>query len=192
MKSKIKQLISDTKDFKPYNQCITCENFGKTCGGANFLSMHIKRMGEWARIRKEYLGLTNENIAQATGVSVATVARFLAGTIEELKVTTAQAILGFLSNDFCGSMPCYAINSIEPIETTSPVTSQKIQQYEKDIQRLENQIVDLVCENQKKIDFLRAELEKRTLSLMKKDEIIEKKDAIIEKKDAIIERLLTK
>ena len=192
MKSKIKQLVSETKDSKPYNQCITCAHFGKTCGGANFLSMNIKRMGEWARIRKEYLGWNNEYIATETGVSVTTVARFLAGHIEELKVTTAQAILGFLSNDFCGSMPCYDMNSVEPADAPHPVTAHKLQQYEKDIQRLENQIVDLICENQKKIDFLKSELEKRTLSLMKRDEIIEKKDAIIEKKDAIIERLLTK
>ena len=189
MKSKIKQLVSETKDSKPYNQCITCGHFGKTCGGANFLSMHVKRMGEWARIRKEYLGWTNEYIANETGVSEGTIARFLAGHLDEIKVTTAQAILGFLSNDFCGSMPCYDFNSVE---TSSPVSDLKIQHYEKQIASLEKQIVDLIGENQKNIDFLKAELEKRTLSLMRKDEIIEKKDAIIEKKDDIIERLLTK
>ena len=76
MKSKIKQLVADTKDSKPYNQCITCGHFGTTCGGANFLSMPIYRMGEWARIRKEYLGWTNEYIAEQTGVSLGTVTRF--------------------------------------------------------------------------------------------------------------------
>ena len=161
MKSKIKQLVTETRDTKPYNQCITCAHFGKTCGGANFLSMNIHRMGEWARIRKEYLGWTNEYIATETGVSLTTVANFLAGHMEDIKLTTAQAILGFLSNDFAGAMPCYDMNSPETETSVSPLTFQKMQQLEREVARLEQQLTDAKAEEARKIEYLRAEIEKR-------------------------------
>ena len=168
MKSKIKQLVADTKDSKPYNQCITCGHFGTTCGGANFLSMPIYRMGEWARIRKEYLGWTNEYIADQTGVSLGTVTRFLAGHTDDIKLTTVQAIIGLLSKDFCGSMPCYDFNSVE---ASSPIAELKIQYYERAISQLKEQLAEAKDEAQKKIDYLRAD---------------------IAKKDALIEKLVSK
>lgn len=178
MKSKIKQLVTETIDTKPYNQCITCAHFGKTCGGANFLSMNIHRMGEWARIRKEYLGWTNEYIATETGVSLTTVANFLAGHMEDIKLTTAQAILGFLSNDFAGSMPCYDMNSPETETSVSPLTFQKMQQLERENARLERELIETKEDSRRKLIYL-------------KDAIVQK-DALIEKKDALIEKLTNK
>lgn len=174
MKSKIRQMVADTVDSKPYNQCITCTRLGKTCGGANFLSMQIIRMGEWARIRKEYLGWTNEYIATETGISQTTIAKFLSGNIEDLKVSTAQTILGFLSCNFNGSMPCYDFNSPDMIETHTPISAQKIQHLEKEIASLEKQLLEAKEEAQRKIDYLKAEN-------MRKDALLEKKDLLIEK-----------
>ena len=192
MKTKVRQFAIAYPDLAQLGLCITCEDLGNTCKGSSLSAMTVEQCSVWCRLRKEFVGITNEQISQGTGISIKTVANFLAGNVDDVKLTTALTIMKYLCYGFKGVCPCLKQMINDTADTPYPVNAQKLQQYEKDIQRLEKQIVDLICENQKKIDFLKSELEKRTLSLMKRDEIIEKKDAIIEKKDAIIERLLTK
>ena len=192
MKTKVRQFAVAYPELAELALCITCEDLGVTCKGSSLSAMTVEQRSVWCRLRKEFLGLTNEDISQGTKISIKTVANFHAGNVDDVKLTTSHTIMSFLCNGFGGVCPCLKQMITDSADAPHPVNAQKLQQYEKDIQRLEKQIVDLICENQKKIDFLKSELEKRTLSLMKRDEIIEKKDAIIEKKDSIIERLLTK
>jgi hypothetical protein len=192
LKTKVRQFALAYPDLAQLGLCITCEDLGNSCKGSSLSAMTVEQRSAWCRLRKEYLGITNEQISQGTKISIKTVANFLAGNVDDVKLTTSHTIMTYLCNGFQGVCPCLKQMINDTADTPHPVNAHKLQQYEKDIQRLEKQLVDVICENQKKIDFLKAELEKRTLSLMRKDEIIEKKDAIIEKKDDIIERLLTK
>lgn len=96
---------------KPYNRCIDCMHIGNLCDGPNFLAMDPNRIAEWARLRKDYLHFkdpkwTNEYIASKTGYSYTTVSKFMAGRIEDLKVSTASAILRVLVNGTWGQYPC--------------------------------------------------------------------------------------
>lgn len=96
---------------KPYNRCIDCVHIGVICDGPNFFAMDVKRMSEWARLRKDYLHRkdpkwTNEYIARQADVSYTTVSRFMAGDIEDLRVTTAAAIFRVLVNGTWGQYPC--------------------------------------------------------------------------------------
>lgn len=181
LKTKVRQFAIAYPDLAQLGSCITCDDLGNTCKGSSLSSMNVEQRSAWCRLRKEYIGITNEQISQGTGISIKTVANFLAGNVDDVKLTTSHTIMKYLCNGFEGVCPCLKKMITETTEASHPVTAQKIQQYEKDILRLEKQIVDLICENQKKIDFLRAELEKQADSLMRKDEIIEKKDALIER-----------
>ena len=96
---------------KPYNQCLDCIYIGKKCDGPNFLAMDIKRLSEWARLRKNYmhskdLKWTNEHIANLSGLSLTTVSRFLSGDLEDIKLSTAAAIVRVLVNGTWGQYPC--------------------------------------------------------------------------------------
>lgn len=96
---------------KPYNRCIDCIHLGVRCDGPNFLAMDIRRLSEWARLRKDYLHSkdpkwTNQYIAEQADVSYTTVSRFMVGDLEDIKFTTAAAILRVLVNGTWGQYPC--------------------------------------------------------------------------------------
>lgn len=96
---------------KPYNRCIDCIYIGVHCDGPNFLAMDIARLSEWARLRKDYLHRkdprwTNEYVARQADVSYTTVSRFMVGDLDDIKFSTAAAILRVLINGTWGQYPC--------------------------------------------------------------------------------------
>lgn len=96
---------------KPYNQCLDCIYIGKKCDGPNFLAMDIKRLSEWSRLRKNFLHSkeqkwTNEYIANLSGLSLTTVSRFLSGDLDDIKLSTAAAIVRVLVDGSWGQYPC--------------------------------------------------------------------------------------
>lgn len=86
---------------KPYNACIICGHIGKHCDGPNFLAMRIQRICEWCRLRKEYLHSqdpkwTNAHVAELAQLSKISVDRFLAGAVEDIKLSTLTRIVRVL------------------------------------------------------------------------------------------------
>lgn len=96
---------------KPYDVCVSCAHIGVRCDGPNFYAMDISRLAEWCRSRKDFLHSqdkkwTNAYITEESGLSKATVDRFLAGSLDDLKVSTVQSILRVLVNGTWGQYPC--------------------------------------------------------------------------------------
>lgn len=97
---------------KPYNRCIDCMYIGKSCDGPNFLAMDIRRLCEWARLRKEYLHSkdpkwTNAYIANCSDVSLGTVNRVLSGEkVDDLRLSTAAMVVKVLVDGTWGQYPC--------------------------------------------------------------------------------------
>ena len=188
MKTKVRQFAVAYPELAELGLCITCEDLGYTCKGSSLSAMNVEQRSNWCRLRKEYLGITNEDISQGTKISIKTVANFLAGNVDDVKLTTSHTIMSYLCSDFQGVCPCLKQMITDTADAPHPLNAHKIQTLERDIARLEKQLADSALESQKKIDFLRAELEKKSDAVRKKDSIIEKKDDIIEKKDSIIEK----
>lgn len=102
-----------TKEEKPYDKCIVCEHLGVCCDGPNFLAMTLERWCEWCRLRKEYLGLTNEKIAEDANVAKITVTRIMAlSNIGDIHLSTMQAVTRVLVGGTWGQYPC-------PLDTVS-------------------------------------------------------------------------
>lgn len=102
-----KNILTD----KPYDVCVTCVHIGEKCDGPNFYAMSTPRLAEWCRGRKDFLHLTdkkwtNAYIAEEARLSKVTVDRFLAGGLDDLKVSTVQNILRVLINGTWGQYPC--------------------------------------------------------------------------------------
>lgn len=85
----------------PYNQCIYCIDIGKLCDGPDFLALSIRGMSAWCRLRKDYLHAldskwTNAYVAELAHVAKISVDRFLAGKIEDIKLSTIARIIQVL------------------------------------------------------------------------------------------------
>lgn len=91
---------------KPYNACLDCVNLGKTCDGPNFLAMSIERWVEWCRMRKTYLGWTNQKLADISGIALPSIERIFAGKTKDPMLSTVQHITKALVNGSWGQYPC--------------------------------------------------------------------------------------
>ena len=92
---------------KPYNRCITCPHRKVRCDGPRTAGLPLDRWCEYMRDLKEVNGLTNQKIADISGVSVKTIERLMAGKPDQdIMRDTARRI----ENAIIGSTskyPCY-------------------------------------------------------------------------------------
>ena len=144
---------------KPYNMCINCDHLGNACDGPNFLAMSTERWCEWCRIRKEYLELTNADIAETSGVSLVSVGRIMSGAAKDVRLTTMQAITKVLVNGTWGTHPC-AMKALPP-----EVIYQDRPEVLAECKNLQEQH----AEDERKIAFLRKQLEIKDTQIMEKD-----------------------
>ena len=92
---------------KPYNRCLSCPHRQVRCDGPRSSAMKLDRWCEFMRDMKEVNGLTNQEIAEKTGISIRTIDRLMAMNCEnDIMRETARliedAIIGS-SNQY----PCY-------------------------------------------------------------------------------------
>ncbi len=169
-----------TYEEKPYNRCIDCMHIGKKCDGPNFLAMETPRLCEWARLRKDYLHSqnpkwTNAYIANEADTSKTTVDRFLAGDMDDLKLSTAARIIKVLVNGTWGQYPC-ALAAMG--ENFNPAIIEQCRQLQATLNDISNRhkedIAAVKAEAQTKIDFLRGQVEFKQSQMDAKDKIIDK------------------
>lgn len=92
---------------KPYNRCISCPHRKVRCDGPRTACLPLDRWCEYMRDLKEINGLTNQDIADASGVSIKTIERLMAqDSSQDIRRETARMI----ENAIIGSSskyPCY-------------------------------------------------------------------------------------
>ena len=168
-----------TYEEKPYNRCIDCVYIGKECDGPNFLAMTIDRWCEWCRYRKDYIHLTNAEIAERAGLSEVTVKRIIAGNASGLLVDTMQRVTKVLVYGKWGQYPCAMAAHGEPEEMKAAAEECK---------RLQDSIAEIRSDSQRKIDHLKAQIDQQTRLLQDRYEFLKQKDSVIERREAEIEQ----
>lgn len=118
MKNTVINLADHITEDKPYNKCIACPNLGKRCDGPNFLAMSGERWVEWCKLRKDYLGWSNQNLSDLSGISKPTIDRILAGHGGDIRNSTMEAITKALVNGSWGQFPCADPNPGEGDQVT--------------------------------------------------------------------------
>jgi len=92
---------------KPYNRCLSCPHRKVRCDGPRTAGLPLDRWCEYMRDLKELNKLTNQDIADASGVSVKTIERIMAlNSDQDIMRETARRI----ENAIIGSTskyPCY-------------------------------------------------------------------------------------
>lgn len=159
---------------KPYNKCLPCQHrIEKRCDGPRTSAMPLARWCEFMRDLKEANGLTNQEIADRSGVSVKTIERIMAlNCDQDIMRETARriedAIIGS-SNQY----PCYLA-----FEETVPQESEKLANALRELERVlddnedyrkaldgihvsyKEEMLQIRDEAQRKIDFLREQLDR--------------------------------
>ncbi len=143
-----------TLEEKPYNRCLNCVHIGKMCDGPNFLAMEIERWCEWCRLRKEYLGWTSAHLAEIANVSKVSVDRIMRIDVKDLRISTMQAVTKALVNGTWGQYPCVFVATGNA--TTSTEECQKLND---EVTRLKAEIETLRTDSEKKIAFLREQVQ---------------------------------
>lgn len=155
----------ETLEEKPYNICISCSKIGQGCDGPNFLAMSVERWCEWCHLRRDHLKWKNQTIADKAGISKVSVDRIMAGDVKDLRITTMQAVTRALVNGSWGQSPCVLVTaeSEKEIFADNPVLVAQCQQLQNSLDTLSAQYseeqITIRAEAQKKIDFLRAQVE---------------------------------
>lgn len=156
-----------TKDTKPYDKCIVCEHLGVCCDGPNFLAMTLERWCEWCRLRKEYLGLTNEKVAEEANISKVSVTRIMSlSGIKDIHLSTMQAVTRVLVGGTWGQYPC-------PLDTVSIPTDCALLQAELDRANERYQSA------RASIDHLKAQVAFNEKQIDSKDQQLKENDAVI-------------
>lgn len=120
---------------KPYDQCITCQYLGERCDGPNFLAMSTERWCEWCRLRKDYLNLSNADVADRSGVSKVSTDRIMAGSCGDIRVSTMMQVTKALVNGSWGQHPC-ANPEPEIVYQDNPVLVQELSELHDERKRL--------------------------------------------------------
>lgn len=88
----------------PFDECLRCQFLGNGCSGPRTTCMTHERYVEWSKILKKLRGYTNQDIADGTGLSLATVNDIFAGRRKTIARDTAGLLEDFLIGD--GKWPC--------------------------------------------------------------------------------------
>lgn len=115
---------------KPYYRCLSCMRFGISCSGHSTRDMGLQSWCEYMRDIKEVKHLTNAYIANAADVSIKTIERIMAISIDQdIRRETARrievAIIG-TANQY----PCYLA-----FEESSPDDAQKLGEALRELER---------------------------------------------------------
>ena len=179
------------------NKCLHCPRLGETCCGPNPFALGVDAWCDWCIKLKRIKHLSNDDIADAAGVSPGTVENLMAKKIKDIRLTTAaaitQALVGSLEN-----WPC-PLELAEEAEDAAGEHNRVVAELENATAQLMNMQVELTTAQAayaKELDVIREEYHKNVEFL--KGEIAKREDNIEYlkseslKKDKIIDKLLDK
>jgi len=112
----------EVTDEKPFNKCFECHSFRNGCSGPNLTVMDIDRVCEFLQLARIFLKKSYQDVADGTGVSLATVKRTLTNKISDPSFYTISAISRFLCGDPNGKYPCAIPNIAPETDTSAKVT----------------------------------------------------------------------
>lgn len=170
-----------------YSKCANCESLGVSCRKVNILSMATPQAIEFLKLRKKFLGVSNQQIADATKVPVGTVARFFAFDPEtdtaDFKYDTIRRIAAYLMGYTWDGEDCPNLPSSDHMQEI-------ILQLESENQRLKaaadtaeqqrrEEIAAFRAEITRQVEFLREQIDFKEKQMIAKDKTIDRLMAMI-------------
>mgnify|MGYP003300682382 CR=1 FL=1 len=167
----MKKAIASMTD-KPYNRCLGCEFKGIKCDGPRTSAMPLLRWCEYMRDMKDVAGLSNQEIADKSGVSLKTVERIMAMKVEQdIYRETARAIENVVigsSNQF----PCYMAFVEEAPDSSNELlqASLELERVMADNADYRKALDDIHASYQAEMNEIRGEAQRKIAYLLKQVE----------------------
>ncbi len=143
-----------------FNRCIKCERIGQDCV-PNLLALPWTDLMNWWKERQKFLGWTNQDLSDISGIPVGTINRIKA-VEDDARYSTMRSIIHALLGGYSVEFPCQKKLDQEFAQ---------IETLEKRCAELDTQIQAAQEEAQKKIDYLRTENDRKAKII---DKLLEK------------------
>lgn len=98
-----------------YEKCLKCDKLGTSCNCMSFVKMTSKEIIEWCKAKKSMLKLTNESLANLSGVPVGTINRIFAGKGTDYYYETLRPIIKALVSGDWSEDNCPNIHEMEEL-----------------------------------------------------------------------------
>ncbi len=127
----------------PFDECLKCQYLGNGCSGPRTTCMTHERYVEWLKALKKLRDYTNQEIADGTGLSLATISDIFAGRRKTIARDTAGLLEDFLIGD--GKWPCAMklVTNKEVIYEDRPETLEQLRVAREQIKEKDIQIENL-------------------------------------------------
>ena len=89
-----------------YEKCVKCPKVGISCEGPHFFTMSAAGLLEWCKERKKFLKISNEKLAELSGIPKGTIDRLFSGEHLDFKFETVRPIIKVLAGGEWIEAPC--------------------------------------------------------------------------------------
>lgn len=118
-----------------YDKCLHCNNLGVSCKGPNFVQMSAHEIIEWCKARKSLLRMTNEKLAELSGVPIGTINRLFSNKSTDFYFETVRPIIKALVAGDWNEEKCHTDH-----DEVSKHSEDTIKRLEREIALLEKEI----------------------------------------------------
>ena len=130
---------------------------------SGIVTLNPAELVKWCKVRKKELSLSNQDIADKTGVPAGTIDRIFSGNYSEFRYSSIQPVIAYLigfnkdtpePEDEESEQAQYYYNTIEGYKLIVENKNHEIEQYTKEYQRMENAVAHLKAESDRKSQMI--------------------------------------
>lgn len=160
-----------------YQQCHSCSMLDEgKCNGPNLSILESEEKIEWINHRMKHLGLTHQDLALRAEISKGTLDPILSGKRPNFSNETLRLILFALGMKSTGDNPCPDNETLDTIKAEL----QDLQSFKENADKHKDIAIEKTKEdNQKKIEFLKQQIEARDKQIAIQNDAIRRKERTI-------------
>lgn len=150
-------------------KCVDCPHRATDCA-QGLMTLPLKDLIVWCKAIKKRTGVTNNQIAEKSGIPFGTIERIMAGKAEDAKFSTVQAIINVLL-EYTPGVTCPDDSALSAAHLRQRLT--ELTRIEEEKEKLERHLAHLREDHAKVLETAHADTKQRTTYLkeqLKKEE----------------------
>lgn len=142
-------------------KCIECTHRATDCA-QGLMTLPLKDLIVWCKAIKKQIGITNNQIAEKSGVAYGTIERIMAGKAEDAKFSSVQAIVNVLL-EYTPGVTCPDDDALSAAHLRQRLT--ELTRIEAEKEKLEQHLAHLREDHAKVLETVQADTQQRTTYL---------------------------
>lgn len=155
-----------------FDKCINCDRLGQDCM-PNLMQLSFADLLKWMEKRQRYLNWTNQKLYEESTIPLSTINRIKSGDYDDCRYYTIRKLLVALIGGIADEFPCKEkmeqnLQRIETLENQAALAvaiekeNRELKERLSQIEAMHSQEISTIHEeNQRKIDFLKVENERK-------------------------------